>query len=306
MFFNHARYSQWRQWCLLAVLVNTGLGSLLAAPITFNTALPVAKGEFLFRQQFIVNQSGDDPSGANRDRNEFMSVSALGYGINERWAVFGILPYRDIDLDLNVGNQRINRNNKQLGDLTVFARYIAYQKNQQGKTFRVAPFLGLKLPTGKDNVSDARGVLPPPVQTSTGSTDVFGGVVMTYQTLQYQFDGQISYRVNNEANGFEAGDIFRLDGSMQYRLWHSKPDKGLPHFLYGVLEVNVINQRKNRLNGFDDPNSNGTRVFISPGIQYVTKRWILEGGIQIPVSQNLNGTALENDYIVRAGIRFNF
>lgn len=286
------------------VLSNSSL--LLAAPITFNTALPVAKDEFLFRQQFIVNQSAGDPSGANRDRTEQSSVTAMGYGINSRWAVFGILPYRDINLDLDSGGQRINRNNQRFGDLTVFARYSAYQKNQPGKTFRVAPFLGLKLPTGNDRVQDSLGVLPRAVQTSTGSTDVFGGVVFTYQTLKYQFDTQISYRLNNKANGFEAGDIFRLDGSLQYRLWHSKPKQGLPHYLYGVLETNIINQSRNKLNGASDPNSNGTRIFISPGIQYVTKRWILEGSVQLPISQNLNGSALENDYIVRAGIRFNF
>ena len=38
------------------------------APITFNTALPVAEDEFIFRQQFVFDQSGDDPSGADRDR----------------------------------------------------------------------------------------------------------------------------------------------------------------------------------------------------------------------------------------------
>ena len=37
-------------------------GHTLAALITFNTALPVAKGEFVMREQIVVNQSGTDPS----------------------------------------------------------------------------------------------------------------------------------------------------------------------------------------------------------------------------------------------------
>ncbi len=277
-----------------------------AAPITFNTALPVAEGEFLIREQLIVSQSGDDPSGANRDRTAITAVTAIGYGINRQWAVFGILPYRDIELNLDSGGQRVNRNNSGVGDLTIFTRYSAYQKNQRGQTFRVAPFIGLKAPTGGDNASDNLGTLPPPVQIATGSWDVFGGVVLTWQTLKYQADAQLSYRVNNEANGFEAGDIARLDGSFQYRLWHGNASGGLPDYLYGVLEANLINQGKNRISGSADPNSNGTRLFLSPGIQYVTKRWIAETAVQIPVNQNLNGTALENDYILRAGFRFNF
>lgn len=129
--------------------------------------------------------------------------------------------------------------------------------------------------------------------------------MLTWQTLKYQADAQISYRVNDEANAFEAGNIARLDGSYQHRLWRSGAE-GVPDYLYGVIEVNFIHQNKNRINGIDDPNSNGTRLFLSPGIQYVTRRWILEGAVQVPVVQDLNRTALENDYIIHAGMRFNF
>ena len=52
--------------------------------------------------------------------------------------------------------------------------------------------------------------------------------------------------------------------------------------------------------------SGGTTLFLVPGLQYVTRRWIVEAAVQLPVVQDLNGTALENDYIVRAGFRFNF
>ncbi|MEW8474683.1 MAG: transporter [Candidatus Thiodiazotropha endolucinida] len=278
---------------------------VIGAPITFNTALPVAKGEFVAREQLVVNQSGDDPSGANRDRTEAAAVTALGYGVSGKWALFGVLPYRDIDLDLTSAGQRVTRSNNGFGDLSLFARYTAYQHDRPGRTFRVAPFAGVKAPTGNDDASDGLGTLQASVQVGSGSWDYFGGVVLTYQTLKYQFDSQLSYRVNNEANGFEAGDIARLDGSYQHRLWRSGA-QGVPDYLYGVIEVNVIHQDRNRLNGNEDPNSGGTQLFLTPGIQYVTKRWILEGAVQVPIVQDLNGTALENDYIIRAGVRFNF
>jgi hypothetical protein len=277
-----------------------------AAPITFNTALPVAKGEFVMRMQIVVNQSGADPSGANRDRSETAAVTALGYGLTGEWALFGILPYRDISLDITPGDKRVNRGSSGFGDLSLFARYTAYQDNQRGRTFRIAPFAGIEAPTGGDNASDALGRVPPAVQTGSGSWDYFGGVVLTYQTLQYQFDSQLSYRVNTEANGFEAGDIARLDGSLQYRIYPKQLGGGTPGFLYAVAEVNLINQQKNSINGAADANSGSTRLFLTPGIQYVTKRWIVEGAVQLPVAQNLNGAALENDYVVRAGVRFNF
>jgi hypothetical protein len=80
----------------------------------------------------------------------------------------------------------------------------------------------------------------------------------------------------------------------------------VPAFLYGVLEANLVRAEKNRIGGVDDPNSGGTTLFLSPGLQYVTQKWILEAGVQIPVVQNLNGAALKNDYILNAGFRVNF
>ena len=277
-----------------------------SAPITFNTALPVASEEYLFREQFIVAQSGRDPATTDRDRTEVTAVSVLGYGVTGKLAVFGALPYRNIDFDLTAGNQRISRNNSGFGDATLFARYTLFQKDGLGSNFRFAPFVGIKLPTGDDDFRDSRGITPPPARIATGSTDVFAGIVATWQELNYQLDAQLSYRKNNEGNDFEAGNVARFDTSLQYRLWHSDFSKGIPDYLYGVLELNAIHKGKNSLAGTTNQNTGGTQVFITPGIQYVTKRWIAETAVQIPLSQNLNGSALETDYIFRASMRFNF
>jgi hypothetical protein len=111
---------------------------------------------------------------------------------------------------------------------------------------------------------------------------------------------------NTKANGFECGDAFRFDASLQYRLWPRELGTGVPGFLYGIVEANLLHQAKNEINGASDPNSGGTTLFLSPGLQYVTKRWVIEGIVQLPAVQNLNGTALEDDFIVRTGFRVNF
>lgn len=291
---------------LLGMAVISFIADSAAAPITFNTALPVAKDEYLVRQQFIITQSGDDPGMSNRDRRETASVTALVYGINNKLAVFGIIPYRDINLDLDMGGTRVQRSNRGLGDVSLFARYIFHQKNQAGKTLRLAAFAGIKAPTGEDRASNNLGILPTSLQTGTGAWDGFGGMVVTRQTLDYQFDGQLSYRVNRDANNFEAGDILKIDSSFQKRLWPRHLGSGVPGFLYGVLEVNLIKQAKNTANSANDANTGGTWLLVVPGLQYVTRRWIVEGAVQIPIAQNLNGSALELDSIVRAGVRFNF
>ena len=287
------------------------VGALVAsttcgAPVTINTALPVGGGEFVARGMVIVSQSGEDPGTADRDHRATTLVTVLGYGVSHKLALFGVLPFVDKKLDLTVADSRATRTASGLGDASVFARYTLLQRDAPGRTFRIAPFAGFKAPTGDDDRRDSIGSLPPGVQPGSGAWDVFGGVVATWQTFAYQVDGQVSYRVRNAANGFDPGNVLRLDGSLQYRLWPRQLGDGVPSFLYGVLEANVARRDRNTVNGSDDANSGGTALHLSPGLQYVTKRWIVEGVVQIPVTQNLHGNALENDYVLRVGARFNF
>jgi len=282
-------------------------GPARAAPITFNTALPVAAGEFVLRELFFFIKSSDDPSPADRDLEVIGGLSVLGYGATGDLALFGVLPVLDKSLELDTPDgRRIERGDTGIGDVRLFGRYTAFRDDAPGRTFRIAPFAGVELPTGKDDQRDRFGRLPQPLQLGSGSVDPFFGVVGTWQTLDYQIDAQASYEVNTEANDFEFGDVLRFDASLQYRLWPRELGPGVPGFLYGVVEGNLIHQRKNEVAGAEDPNSGGTTLFLAPGLQYVTRRWVLEAIVQLPAIQDLNGDALENDYIVSAGFRVNF
>jgi len=292
-------------WGLCWVLLLSG-SPVLSAPMTFNTALPVAQGEFVTRIQGIRLDAGEDPGTADRDLTVDTLVTVVGYGVTPKLALFGALPYQHKTLRLDSGGERIRRSQEGFGDLSLFGRYTLFQRDWPGRTLRLAPFVGVEAPTGEDDAGDALGRLPPSVQLGSGAWDLFGGLVLTHQTLSDQFDSQLSVRFNNEANGFEAGDEVRWDLSWQHRLWPRELGGGVPGFLYGVLESNLAYQGKNEVHGVEDADSGGTSLFLAPGLQYVTKRWMAETAIQLPVMQDLNGTALESDYIVRAGIRINF
>ncbi len=277
-------------------------GYAQAAPLTFNTALPVSQGEFVFREQFVVIQS-DGTSGLGRDRTETDLVSTLVYGITPDLAIFGTAPYTNKKLESSTG---ATHKSQGLGDSKVFARYTVYTDDFQGGSFRIAPFAGLKVPTGKDDKRDNLGLLPVSVQAGTGSWDIFGGLVATYGTVDWELDGQIGYQENPEANNFESGDIARADVSFQYRLFPQTLSSNTDYFINGVLEANLIKKGRNKIAGIFDLNSGGTTLFLVPGLQYVSERYIAEISVQIPVAQNLNGTALENDFIFRTGFRINF
>ncbi|MCH7936526.1 MAG: hypothetical protein IH994_05460, partial [Proteobacteria bacterium] len=146
-----------KAWTAIALFVFGWPGAAGAAPETFNTALPVAKGEFIFREQVVLDQSGDDPSGAERDRTAWSAISVLGYGVNSDLALFGVVPYVDKRIEFSSAPTRSARG---LGDISLFGRYTAFKRNFRGGSFRIAPFAGVELPTGDDDQSDSFGLLP--------------------------------------------------------------------------------------------------------------------------------------------------
>jgi Putative MetA-pathway of phenol degradation len=292
---------------LVVILYLLFMSPATAAPITFNTALPVAKGQFVNREQLILTRSGKDLSGAQREIKGNALVSVLAYGIKGNLTLFGILPYIDKNLSFPAPPAgSLSRSSRGIGDTSIFLRYTLHKNDQRGRTFRAAAFGGVKIPTGNSTEKDALGPLPIPLQSGSGSWDGFGGVVATWQTLAFQVDAQLSYALKSQANNFTTGNEAKLDGSLQYRLFPRELQFGVPAYIYGVLETNIIQRDKNTFMGQDDPDSGGATIFIAPGIQYVTRRYILEAAVQIPVVQNLNGNALENDYVARTGFRWNF
>lgn len=290
-------------WALMGVSQ-----AVLAGPITFNTALPIHEGETILRGQGKLLRSTDDPSPRDRELTVWAAPSIVAYGITEDLTLFGAVPYLDKELELDTPRGRVTRGDNGLGDSTLLARYTVKQWDRPGETLRLAPFVGLKTPTGEDDETDALGRLPQPLQLGSGSWDPIVGTIFTWQTLDWELDTALSYREKTEANDFEFGDETELDLSYQYRLLPRalKGGKEVPGFLYGVLESNLIWQERH-----DGPmgtvsDSGGTTWFLAPGIQYVRKRWVLEAAVQIPVAQDLNGRALENDFIATAGFRVNF
>ena len=276
-----------------------------AGPITFLTALPVAKGQAIFRGQYILIRREDGRTSADRDLTVQSVPLALVVGVTSRLAIFTAVPVLNKSLVVNTDVGRLTRGTAGVGDTTVFSRYTVLAINRPGSTFRLAPFGGLKLPTGSHDASDPLGSLPRPLQLGSGSWDGLGGIAATWQTLAWEFDAAAAYQRNTEADGFKFGDSVSADLSFQYRLWPREFGPGVPGFLYGVAESNLAWRGNDERGGVDDPNSGGTIWEMDVGVQFVKPRYILEAIVQIPTAERLNGTALKTGYRVRAGVRWN-
>jgi len=292
---------------LAAGTIAVALGGVVApgphaAPITTNTALPVSEDHVILREQVVITRASGDPTSREREFDARASVTTLGYGVTSRLALFGTLPVAHKHLELP-GAWRASSG---LGDVRVFARYTILQQDKPGETFRIAPFAGVELPTGEHRERDSLGLLPPSVQPGSGSWDPFGGIVTTYATTAWQFDAVASYQANTGRDGREDGDVARADLSFQYRLLPTQITAETEAFVFGVLEANLIWEERGRVDGAVNPDSGGTTLFIAPGLQYAAKTFIADAAIQIPLAQDLNGNALETDFIGRVSVRFNF
>lgn len=289
----------------VALIFASADGEIWAAPINSDTALPVHQGEVIWREQ-VKFFSFDDA----HDEGEVIAVpSVLVYGVTSKFALIGIAPYFDKTLKLENG---IERGDNGLGDVTLLGRYEAWQFNPRvGETMRAQLLGGLKFPTGEDNERDQLGRLPPPLQLGTGSFDPIVGGVFTWQQLRWQTDFDLICQVNTEANHFRFGNRLRHDAAFEYRLLPWKlPEQGVPAFLYGVMELNGIWAEPNESAGHDIAASGGYTLYVSPGVQYVTQRWVAEVSVQFPIVRELGGEAvradLKSDYIVNAGFRIQF
>jgi len=272
---------------MLCILIS---GSSWAAPIASNTALPLSADEIIIREQFVMTHSSDNISGTRRKVNRFESRTVLGYGLTSKFALFGVLPI--VNIDREFGNVRASEFG--LGDAALFARYEVFRSDRPGRTLRIAPYAGVRLPTGRDG------------KTGDGSVDVFGGVIATFASTQWVLDTQFRYDFNREADGFERGDSTRFDTSFQYRLAPGRVTKDTKAFVFGVIELSANQYDHDRLGGVTDPNSGGFQLYVTPGLQYATRRWIADLGVKVPIVNDLNGTALEPDYSILTSIRINF
>lgn len=294
-----------------AVLV-VGLAVITAAsasagPITFNTALPVRSDEVIVREQVIWMRAHDDPSPVNRELDVVAVPSVLVYGIHTRVTLFGILPffYKRMEMDTPAG--RAERSTSGFGDMTALVRVTALAGNRPGETLRLAPFVGLKMPTGADDEADSLGRLPQPFQLGTGSWDPVAGAIFTWQTLRWELDLSAGYQLRTEANDFDAGDEVRGDASFQYRLvpW-GELGGGVPSDLFAVLESNAVWRDQDRATGMTNPDSGGFTWYVAPGLQWITERTVLEAAVQLPMLDAGGGQALREDFVARLSFRVNF
>ena len=246
-----------------------------------------------------------DPSGAEvRVRTTPVAVVC---GLRSRLSLVAVLPFVDKQVSFTGDPAQRSAGSGGLGDALFLAKWRFYKRDQPLGTFQLSTELGAKAPTGADDLEDTAGrPLPPALQRGSGSWDPVANFIMTYVPAagrgRWTFTGDVGVRLTTEANTIEVGNQVGYDGMVKYRV-HPVRHPGRDTFL--LLEMNGRWQDRARVSGGVASDSGGHVMYLSPGIQFLLRQnLILEGGAQVPVVSNLNGTQLAPSVRVLAGVRY--
>jgi hypothetical protein len=245
-----------------------------------------------------------------RDHNEIRTVNqnlltTVDYAFSEAWSLSVAIPYLDRDhKHFDTGTQQLETwKFTELGDVRVLARYQvhAHDPALPGPDASVGFDIGLKLPTGRTNVTNAAGeTAERTLQPGSGSTDLLFGAFYRQRvglatTLFVQALRQVSL---DSKDGFQPGPKTHLDFGVRTNVTHD---------LALGIQANVLIKGLDSGTQAEPEDSGGTFVFLSPGVSYaLTDDFQVYGFYQLPVYQYVNGLQLtsKDSYALGASMRF--
>ena len=266
-------------WPLVVLTALGGyLGIATGAGLNTNVALTPPLDGWIIRSQFRYTQLGDDPTPLGRKVEQIVVPTTIIYGATAELAILGTLPIIDRRIEFGSGATKTDTG---IGDIPLLAKYRFYADDKPQQTTRWAAIGGLEVPTFDSSFSSE-------------SFDPIIGIVWTHQRLDWWLDWDVLYKFNT-AGGTAGDDELRADFATSLTLLSGESETLGPWSLYAIGEINT----KYITDG-------SAQVFLSPGIQLVTSRWVVEAGVQLPVYQDMQSPRLETDFTAVLSVRILF
>lgn len=218
---------------------------------------------------------------------EYEGYLEAEYGLTERWEVDAELPY--------VWKREEGRSASGLGDLTLGNKYQFWRRDLPGAQYSAAGFVQVKAPTADSGTEPRLG---------SGSTDLVSGLAAGYEGRRWYGFASGVYRLNTRGDaGLERGDrqSLNLVGGIRPLLSeYDEPDTVL------MLELNWERAGRDSLNGQTLADTGGWKLFASPVIWWTWRQVAVRGGVQIPLTEDLNGNQPEPDYRAKLEVVYHF
>lgn len=238
------------------------------------------------------NGLGEDGPGTESEREQRVAPFVL-WNVAPRLVVTARQPFAFKRLaERPDGGAETVATSRGFGDGELLARFRAVNlgMGERGGRGYVALLAGVTAPTGRNGLRGADGErLEEHLQTGSGAWSGTAGVDLAWPAPHALLEANLHARVNgaNEA-GFRYGNAVLFDVGATSRLegaWQL------------VAQVNGRIAQEDRLDasGARDPESGGAVLYAAPAARWYTAAGlVLEGGLQVPIAQALDGAQREH------------
>lgn len=224
------------------------------------------------------------------NRNLF---ATFDYGFSDRWGMSVVLPWIDRSHD-HIHNHHGAQipeswNFSDPGDVRVSGRFqTSFEDSEKLRLSYAGLIAGMKLPTGKTNVTNEDGdVAERTLQPGSGTTDLLLGAYFRQALggLNASWFAQAGAQLPmNSHDDFKPGRQYLVDLGAR---WEATDRLGV------LLQLNAVWKGKDSGSEAEPEDSGGRSVFLSPGVTFaITNKVNLYGFVQLPLYQYVNGVQL--------------
>lgn len=283
---------------LIVLSLLSGTGRAQGPPINTDTPIMLGlegRGVRTFvkvvRMDKLLQDGEEIPDPMDRSMTVFIYPLVVPFNLTSTTQIGVIAPFLTKDLKSNTGDN----SQSGFGDATVFLKQLVIQVDRRAETFRVAVKGSVKFPTGDNDNAPPLG---------SGSVDYGFSAVAGWVKSRWGLYGETIYAVNTSNGGADFGDRFAYNAAVGYRLLPSRYTHYPQPQLNVYIELNGSVVAHTEVDGVENPDSGGSTLFLSPGIQYVGgRRWLIEASVQLPLSDEPNGTQLGTSWTASLGTR---
>lgn len=239
---------------------------------------------------------------------------SLSYGISDKLSLNVQLPY-STRTNIRAGEDdgggpevHPHADSKGLGDASALLQYQIYDK-----AVKVSVLAGVKMPTGKSDLTEGAEVLEADLQPGSGSWDIFAGAAITKDFDVVSLHSDLLYKYNNKGVAdSQLGDVVTYNLALSYKLIDHQQHpldakKDTDYALSTFIELNGETAKADRFAGVTAQNTGHDVIFATTGLQLAThEKYSLFLSISKPVYQNFHGVQNDIDYKASFGIGKSF
>lgn len=239
---------------------------------------------------------------STRNRN---LVATYSHTFASGWGFSATLPLVDRD-HRHIHNHRGAQlpeqwNFRELGDVRLTGRYQWYLGGSDAAPRMAGVFAGLKLPTGKTDVSSAGAVAERSLQPGSGTTDLILGALHHQQIAA---SGAAWFAQAQLQQPLDSHDGFRPGAQVALDLGYALP---FTDRLSGLAQLNAVHKRRDHGAQAEPANSGSRSLFLSPGVSYkLGEMFRIYAYYQHPLYQKVNGVQLTAKNAVVLGVSTRF